>query len=74
LSLALLTTLLQQAAVNNPAVTKPPVFGDWMGIYFTAADVIFYYQENDHTTSYTKIAVPLEKAKPYFNEAIEAIQ
>lgn len=69
-----LTTLLQQAAVNNPAVTKPPVFGDWMGVYFTATDVIFYYLENDHTTSYTKIAVPLEKAKPYFNEAIEPIQ
>lgn len=66
-----LTTLLQQAAVNNPAVTKLPVFDEWMGFYFTQSDIVFYYLENDHATSYVKIAVPLEKAAPYLNEMIE---
>jgi len=66
-----LTTLLQQAAANNPAVTKLPVFDEWMGIYFTQSDIVFYYLENDHATNYVKIAVPLEKAAPYLNEIIE---
>ncbi len=66
-----LTTLLQQAAANNPAVTKLPVFDEWMGIYFTQSDIVFYYLETDHATNYVKIAVPLEKAAPYLNEIIE---
>ncbi|WP_312421470.1 hypothetical protein [Anaerospora hongkongensis] len=66
-----LTALLQQAAAANPAVSKPPVLGDWMGVYFTKTDVVFYYLENDHATSYVKIAVPLDKAAPYFNEGFQ---
>lgn len=57
-----LTALLRQAVKPGG---KAPVFGDWMGVYFTADEAIFYYLENDFATQHTKIAVPWTAVTPY---------
>lgn len=60
--------LLQQAAKENQQLKSPfPGFGEWMGMYFTDGELVFYYQENDHTTDFVELALPLEKVKPYLN-------
>jgi len=57
-----LTDLLRKAVKIG---SKPPVFGDWMGVYFTSDEAVFYYVENDFTTKYTKLMVPWTAVKSY---------
>jgi hypothetical protein len=60
--------LLQQVAKENQQLKSPfSGFGEWMGMYFTDEELVFFYLENDHTTDFVELALPLEKVKPYLN-------
>ncbi len=49
----------------------PINFGTYMGIYFTNDDIVFYFLENDNSTEYTKVKIPMEIMKSYINEEIK---
>jgi len=58
-----LTALLQGADE-----TFASEFGPWLGIYFEAENLNFFYLENDKAAVYNVISVPLEELMPYFKE------
>lgn len=58
-----LTTLLQSADTSFTSE-----FGPWLGIYFEAENLNFFYLENDKAAVYNVISVPLAELMPYFKE------
>lgn len=58
-----LTTLIQSADTSFTSE-----FGPWLGIYFEAENLNFFYLENDKAAVYNVISVPLEELMPYFKE------
>lgn len=68
-----LSDLLAESAKANPAATKSPSLGDWMGVFFTDREVVLYYLENDFATKHVQLAIPLEEVKAYLNEPIPPV-
>lgn len=40
---------------------------DWMGMYFTNNEIVFYFMENDFATNYTLIQIPFSQVMDYIN-------
>ncbi|MBF4691652.1 superantigen-like protein SSL4 [Fusibacter ferrireducens] len=40
---------------------------DWMGMYFTDDEIVFYFMENDFATNYTLIQIPFSRVMDYIN-------
>ncbi len=40
---------------------------EWMGMYFTDTEIVFYFMENDFATNYTLIKVPFAQVTDYVN-------
>ncbi|GAU78724.1 hypothetical protein [Fusibacter sp. 3D3] len=40
---------------------------DWMGMYFTDTEIVFYFMENDFATNYTLIQIPFAQVMDYIN-------
>ncbi|WP_136607845.1 DUF4163 domain-containing protein [Paenibacillus dokdonensis] len=46
-------------------------FGNDMGVFFTDADIVFYFLKDDAAPGYTQVHIPLVEAKPFFNDPIQ---
>jgi hypothetical protein len=56
------------ALLKSADETFASEFGPWLGIYFEAESLNFFYLENDKAAVYNVISVPLEELMPYFKE------
>lgn len=66
-----ITKLLEESHQSHENTSRFQGFGDWYGIYFTEKDLVFYYLEDETSTEFTQLPVPLEDIRPYFKDKIE---
>ena len=57
--------IFSEAALNMGFEFEGPQ--EWMGMYFTDKDIIFYFMENDYSTNYTQIQIPFTDIEDYIN-------
>lgn len=48
-------------------------YGDYMGMYITDKNVVFYYMKDDFASRFTRVTIPMEKIKPFFNKDIKPL-
>lgn len=54
--------------IKNADESFTSEFGPWLGIYFEAENLNFFYLENDKAAVYNVISVPIDDLMPYFKE------
>lgn len=57
--------IFSEAALNMGFEFEGPQ--EWMGMYFTDQEIIFYFMENDYSTNYTQIQIPFADIENYIN-------
>lgn len=67
------SALLDKAAKENPVIENVQSFGDWMGVYVTGENIVFYYQDTGSEIKNVELSIPIESIRPYLSDEYRSL-